>query len=92
MASSTSKKTSLKSAHRLARTIASDIMLYNREKVLEGLSKDTLFEVLEFEIAEGKELYESRVSAEIRANYNLLERALVDVLIQAQANVPCSMW
>ena len=92
MASSTSKKTSLKSAHRLARTIASDIMLYNREKVLEGLSKDTLFEILEFEIEEGKELYESRVSADIRTNYNLLERALVDVLIQAQANVPCSMW
>lgn len=92
MASSKTKKTSLKSAHRLARTIASDIMLYNREKVLEGLSKDTLFEILEFEIEEGRELYESRVSAEIRAEHNLLERALVDVLIQAQANVPCSMW
>ena len=82
----------LKAAQRLARTIASDILLYHREKVLEGLRDDSLFEVLAEEIKEGRELFEERVSAELRARYNLLDRALVDVLIHSQAHIPCPLW
>lgn len=40
-------------ARRFARHIASDLSLYNEEKILEGLANDTLFEVLEDEIEEG---------------------------------------
>jgi hypothetical protein len=41
-------------AKRLARTIVSDIVLYNPQKVKEGIEKDSLFEVLTDELAEGK--------------------------------------
>ena len=79
-------------AQRLARTIASDVMLYHREKVIEGLQCDDLFERLEEELKEARELYEERVSAALRAQHNLLERALVDVLIASHAHIPCELW
>ena len=79
-------------ALRLARTIASDILLYNKEKIAGGIAKDTLFEVIEAEVAEGRELYETRVSAAIREKHNLLERALVDVLIKSSAHLPTRIW
>ena len=79
-------------ALRLARTIASDIMLYNREKVVNGIKDDNLFEVLREEIDEGYKLFEARISEQIRQDYNLYERALVDVLIKSSAHVPCQIW
>ena len=82
----------IRSAQRLARTIASDILLYNREKIAEGLKRDALFEVLESEIREGRELYDSRVSAELDARFHFLERALVDVLIQGTVQTECDLW
>ena len=39
---------------RLARTIVSDIMLYNKEKVVEGVAVDDLFNRLADEIDEGR--------------------------------------
>jgi len=82
----------LKAAYRLARTIASDIMLYHRDKVIDGLKSDALFEALREEIEEGEELFNSRVSERVRAEHNLLERALVDVLICSHAHIPCGLW
>ena len=79
-------------ALRLARTIASDIMLYNREKVVNGIKEDTLFEILREEIEEGYKLFEARISEQIHQEYNLYERALVDVLIKSSAHVPCQIW
>ncbi|MCA9558477.1 MAG: hypothetical protein H6704_19590 [Myxococcales bacterium] len=79
-------------ALRLARTIASDILLYNKEKIANGLKNDDLFEVLESEIAEGRALYESRVVPEVRAQHNFLERALVDVMIKSSAHLPTDIW
>lgn len=77
--------TKASAAQRLARTIASDILLYNREKVDEGLKNDDLFDRLEAEIAEGHKLFEERVDGELRGNHNFVERALVDVLIHRAA-------
>ncbi len=82
----------LRSAQRLARTIASDILLYNRDKVEQGIKEDRLFDLLESEIKEGRELYASRVSAEIIETYKFLDRALVDVLIASQAELECTIW
>lgn len=87
-----SQEDELKAAYRLARTIASDIMLYHRDKVIDGLKQDQLFEILKDEIAEGEELYQSRVSERVRTQHNLLERALVDVLICSHAHIPCGLW
>ena len=43
-------------ARRLARAIASDLSLYNEEKILSGLKNDNLYEELSEEIEEGREL------------------------------------
>lgn len=82
----------IKAAQRLVRTIASDIMLYNREKIVSGLKSDQLFEVLAEELKEAQDLYESKVSEEIRSQYALLDRAIVDVLIRTQAHMECPLW
>jgi len=81
-----------RAAMRLARTIASDILLYNKDKIAEGIKRDRLFEVLESEIAEGKQHFKSRVSPEVHDLHNYLERALVDVLIKSSAHVPTQIW
>jgi hypothetical protein len=85
-------KRKILSAQRLARTIASDLLLYNREKVERGIQEDNLFKLLEAEIREGRELYKSRVSSEIIDTYQFLDRAIVDILIASQAELDCSIW
>ena len=82
----------IRAAQRLARTIASDILLYNREKVERGIREDSLFTLLESELNEGRELYRSRVSQEMIETYRLLDRAIVDILIASQADAECSIW
>ncbi len=78
-------------ARRLARTIASDLSLYNEEKILRGIANDSLFEELRDEIAEGRTLYGSRVAPELVAR-RYYERALVDVLVRAKAHVKSPLW
>jgi hypothetical protein len=69
-------------AKRLARTIISDITLYNKEKVLEGLENDNLFEVLKNELDQGRRVYESRVSPEVLKSSNFYDLAIVDIMVQ----------
>ncbi len=76
---------------RLARAIASDISIFYDEKVTEGIRNDTLFDVLAEEIAEGENLYKSRVAPGIQ-NGNHFYKALVDVLIVPKGTVPSRMW
>jgi predicted Zn finger-like uncharacterized protein len=54
-------------ARRLARTIVSDIYLYNTAKAEESIKADTFSQVFAAEIKEGRKLYETRISPEIRA-------------------------
>ncbi|MBI5026728.1 MAG: zinc-ribbon domain-containing protein [Nitrospirae bacterium] len=63
-------------AKRLARTIVSDITLYNQRKVTEGVNNDTFFELLADEIKEGQKLYENRISPEIRAIKDFYREAI----------------
>jgi len=51
----------VKGARRLAKIIVSDIVIYNESKVEEGLKEGNFYELLESEILEGRQLYESRV-------------------------------
>ena len=44
-------------ARRLARAIASDISLYNEEKVKEGIENDTFYDAISAELEEGRDLY-----------------------------------
>jgi predicted Zn finger-like uncharacterized protein len=54
-------------ARRFARIIVSDIALYNQEAVIEGLKSGTFYELLKTDVDEGRELYEKRVPAKIKA-------------------------
>lgn len=79
-------------AIRLARTIASDISLYNEEKIVRGLSEDKLFTELADEIEEGRELYRARVSQELYERTNFFDRAVVDIIIKSKGHVRSKIW
>ncbi len=78
-------------AKRLARAIASDVSLYNEQKIVEGIMNDDLFTRLKDEIEEGRELYRSRVSSDLDAG-GLYDRAIVDVLLKAKGHVKSKIW
>jgi hypothetical protein len=79
-------------AMRLARAIASDISLYNEQKIIKGIEQDNLFDVLKEEIEEGRELYKSRVSPEVYTTTNFFDRAIVDIVIRSKAHVKSKIW
>jgi hypothetical protein len=78
-------------ARRLARAIASDVSLYNEEKIVRGLENDSLFDELGEEIEEGRALYKSRVSPDLY-HRNFYDRALVDILIRSKGHVKSRIW
>ena len=78
-------------ARRLARAIASDLSLYNEEKITKGVKEDNLFDTLAEEIEEGRALYNSRVSPKLHKR-NLYERAIIDVLVRSKGHVPSPLW
>ena len=78
-------------ARQLARAIASDLTLYHEAKILEGITNDSLFDVMSDEIEEGRELFKSRVTPEIYEQ-NIYERALVDVLVKSKGHVKSKIW
>lgn len=79
-------------AVRLARTIASDISLYNEEKIIRGLTEDKLFSELADEIEEGRELYRARVSPDLYERTNFFDRAVVDIILKSKAHVRSKIW
>ena len=78
-------------ARQLARAIASDLTLYNEAKLVEGIQKDSLFDLLRDEIQEGRALFRSRVTPEIFA-LNLFDRALVDVMLKSKGHIKSWIW
>ena len=78
-------------ARRLARAIASDLSLYNEEKILGGLKNDNLYDELSDEIEEGRDLFRSRVTPDL-FDKNFYDRAIVDLLIKSKGHVKCKLW
>jgi len=78
-------------ARRLARAIASDLSLYNEEKIVRGIENDCLFEELDEEIEEGRALFKSRVSPELYQR-NFYDRALVDILVRSKGHIKSKIW
>lgn len=78
-------------ARRLARAIASDLSLYNEEKIVQGIQGDNLFEVLAEEIEEGRALFKSRVAPELYAR-GFYDRAIIDILVRSKGHVQSKMW
>jgi hypothetical protein len=79
-------------ATRLARAIASDIALYNEDKIIQGIENDTLFDLIDGEIKEGLTLYKSRVTPELFGNTNFFYRAIVDVLVRGKGHIKSKIW
>jgi hypothetical protein len=78
-------------ARRLARAIASDLSLYNEEKIVRGIEKDNLFEEMSEEIEEGRALYKSRVAPYLY-HKNFYDRALVDILVKSKGHIRSLVW
>ena len=78
-------------ARRLARAIASDLLLYNEDKISEGIVNDSLFDALRDEIEEGRALFKSRVSADLFAK-NFYDRAIIDILVRSKGHVKSKLW
>jgi spore germination protein GerM len=79
-------------AMRLARAIASDISLYNEQKIIKGIEQDNLFEAIKEELDEGRELYKSRVSPEVFTQTNFFDRAVVDIIVRTKGHVKSKIW
>ncbi|MDQ3035486.1 MAG: hypothetical protein M3Y87_23980 [Myxococcota bacterium] len=78
-------------ARRLARAIASDLSLYNEEKIVQGVQGDSLFEVLSDEIEEGRALFKSRVAPDLYMK-GFYDRAIIDILVRSKGHVQSKMW
>ena len=79
-------------AERLARAILSDVMLYNPQKVREGIESDDLFDRLQAELDEARAYFESRVDPQLVSKTNAFDRALVDVLVFRSGRVRSRIW
>ncbi len=78
-------------ARRLARAIASDLSLYNEDKIVQGIQGDNLFDVLAEEIEEGRALFRSRVAPDLFAR-GFYDRAIIDILVRSKGHVQSKMW
>jgi hypothetical protein len=78
-------------ARRLARAIASDLSLYNEEKIVRGIESDSLFSAIAEEIEEGRALFKSRVAPDLFAK-GFYDRALIDIIVRYKGHVASKMW
>ena len=79
-------------AKRLARAIASDVMLYNEAKIQKGIQEDSFFDLLDKELDEGRAHYNMKVDASLRAKSNFFEMAIVDVILKRKAHIKSKIW
>jgi hypothetical protein len=79
-------------AKRLARLIVSDIIVYNQDKIEEGIKQDTLFDLLKEDIEIGRTYYEKNIDPAVAERTNYFNHALVDILIKDRGNVPSKIW
>ena len=78
-------------ARRLARAIASDLSLYNEDKIVQGIQSDNLFDTIAGEIEEGRALFKSRVAPDLFAK-GFYDRAIIDILVRSKGHVQSVMW
>ena len=71
-------------ARRLARVLASDIAIYNKEKKERGLSDGNLVAVLGYEIKKSWEIYKERVGADFANGTPYFRDALNDLLAEGK--------
>ena len=81
-----------KSAVRLARTIMSDLALYNQDKIRHSIKNDSLFEDMAGQLEEGRKLYNSRVDPAMPGRWTPYNRAIVDVLVKQFGDTDSDIW
>ena len=79
-------------AKRLARLIMSDIVMYHRDTIVEGIKNDTLFQVLAEEFAEGRRYYEKHVDPAVAGEADYFSQAIVDILVKGRGNIQSKIW
>jgi hypothetical protein len=79
-------------AQRLARIIVGEIVLYHKDKIVEAIKNDCLFEDLERELKEARTYYEKNVDPSVRAQTGYFDHALVDILVRGQGSVESKIW
>jgi len=79
-------------AKRLARLIVSDIIIYNHDKIAEGIKEDTLFDLLKEDIEVGRTYYEKNIDPAVAERTDYFNHALVDILIKGRGNIPSKIW
>ena len=75
-------------AQRLARTIVSDIALYNQEAVQDGIKNGNLRQTLEQFLDEGREHYKEKVSPEIQSSTDYFNDAVEAFVARKTASAP----
>jgi len=71
-------------AKRLARLIVSEIALYNKKALEEGVRTDTFDKLLEHDIREARALYARRVPEEIRNSTSYLDEAFTELVAKTR--------
>ncbi len=74
-------------AKRFARIIVSDIALYNQNAVIEGIKNGSFYELLKNDVDEGRELYEKRVPAVIKAKKDYFQEAFDNFMTAARRKI-----
>lgn len=72
--------------------MASDIAIYNTEKLKRGIENDRLFEELEDDLREGEQVWAEKVSEEICNGTNLFQKAFVDIVFAQHGNIPSKIF
>jgi len=67
-------------AKRFARLVVSEIKLYNESKVAEGRKTKDIYERLKEDIERGRQMYNDRVSAQVRGSTDYFQDELVRIL------------
>ena len=86
------KITDINHAGRLARTMASDIAIYNTDKIKRGIENDLLFEELEDDLRDGLAMWNNKVDESITVGTNLLQKAFVDIIFANQGEVSSKIF
>lgn len=70
----------IEKARRLARIIASDIALYNQDKVEEGIRSGSFFELLSSDITEGRRHFLERIPPHVPGREEILQEAFESLI------------
>jgi hypothetical protein len=79
-------------ARHMARLIVGAIALYHREKIVEAIKRDALFDALARELEEGRKYYEKNLDPSSAAGADYFAQAIVDILVKEHGDVESKIW